>query len=31
MIPRKANFIVSTASARDGNIEFIPYTQILFL
>lgn len=31
MIPRKANFIVSTARPGDGNIEFIPNSQILFL
>lgn len=31
MIPSKANLIVSTASARDRNIEFIFYPQILFL
>lgn len=31
MIPREANFTVSTSSPRDGNIEFIPNSQILFL
>lgn len=31
MIPRKANFAVSTASPSDGNVELIPNAQILFL
>lgn len=31
MIPCKANFVVSTARPSDGDVEFIPNSQILFL